>query len=67
MKVDVVNYIPTKDRSSAMKRFEAGELDSYDDMPTSSYRTEGEIRRYVHIAPYLGTYYYAIKTSEEQS
>ena len=28
VKIDVVNYIPTEDRSTAMKRFEAGELDS---------------------------------------
>jgi oligopeptide transport system substrate-binding protein len=34
VKIDTVNYIPTEDRSSAMKRFEAGELDSYDYLPT---------------------------------
>ena len=34
VKIDVVNYIPTEDRSTAMKRFEAGELDSNDDLPT---------------------------------
>ena len=34
VKLDVVNYIPTEDRSTAIKRFEAGELDSNDDMPT---------------------------------
>ena len=34
VKIDVVNFIPTEDRSTAMKRFEAGELDSNDDIPT---------------------------------
>ena len=34
VKIDIVNYIPTEDRSTALKRFEAGELDSNDDMPT---------------------------------
>ena len=34
VKIDVVNYIPTEDRSTAVKRFEAGELDSNDDVPT---------------------------------
>ncbi len=34
IKIDVINFIPTEDRSSAMKRYEAGELDSYDDLPT---------------------------------
>ena len=34
VKIDIVNYIPTEDRSTAIKRFEAGELDSNDDLPT---------------------------------
>ena len=34
VKIDIVNFIPTEDRSTAMKRFEAGELDSNDDIPT---------------------------------
>ena len=34
VKIDVVNYIPTEDRSTAMKRFEAGEIDTNDDIPT---------------------------------
>ena len=66
VKVDVVNYIPTEDRSSAMKRFEAGELDSYDDMPTEQLtELKAKFGDQVRIAPYLGTYYYAIKTSKE--
>src|SRR6266542_2143197 len=34
VKLDVVNYFPTEDRSTAMKRYEAGEIDSNDDIPT---------------------------------
>ena len=34
VKLDAVNFYPTEDRSTAMKRFEAGELDSNDDLPT---------------------------------
>ena len=34
VKLDAVNYYPTEDRSTALKRFEAGELDSNDDIPT---------------------------------
>ena len=46
VKIDVVNYIPTEDRSTAMKRFEAGELDSNDDIPTEQLdRPQGQIRR----------------------
>ena len=62
VKIDVVNYIPTEDRSTAMKRLEAGELDSNDDIPTEQL---AELRTkfgdQVHLGPYLGTYYYAFK------
>ena len=34
VKLDAVNFYPTKDSSTAMKRFEAGEIDSNDDLPT---------------------------------
>jgi oligopeptide transport system substrate-binding protein len=65
VKIDVVNYIPTEDRSSAMKRFEAGELDSYDDLPTEQLTDlKAKFGDQVSVAPYLGTYYYAIKTSK---
>jgi oligopeptide transport system substrate-binding protein len=65
VKIDVVNFIPTEDRSSAMKRFEAGELDSYDDLPTEQLTDlKAKFGDQIRIAPYLGTYYYAIKTDK---
>lgn len=65
VKVDVVNYIPTEDRSSAMKRFEAGEFDSYDDLPTEQLSDlKAKFGDQVRVGPYLGTYYYAIKTDK---
>jgi oligopeptide transport system substrate-binding protein len=64
--IDVVNYIPTEDRSAALKRYEAGELDSNDDLPTEQLE---EIRAkfgdQVRIAPYLGTYYYTFKVDKK--
>jgi oligopeptide transport system substrate-binding protein len=65
VKIDVVNYFPTEDRAAALKRYENGELDSNDDIPT-------EQRAYIdekfpgqfHNAPYLGSYYYAVKTDK---
>jgi oligopeptide transport system substrate-binding protein len=62
VKIDVVNYIPTEDRSAALKRFEAGELDSNDDIPTEqkSYIDE-KLKGQFYSAPYLGTYYYSVK------
>src|SRR5262245_13642071 len=66
VKIDVVNYIPTEDRSTAMKRFEAGELDSNDDIPTEQLGDlKAKLGDQIRVAPYLGTYYYAIKTDKE--
>jgi oligopeptide transport system substrate-binding protein len=65
VKIDVVNYIPTEDRSSAMKRFEAGEMDSYDDLPTEQLADlKAKFGDQVRVGPYLGTYYFAIKTDK---
>ena len=62
VKIDVVNYIPTEDRSTAMKRFEAGELDSNDDIPTEQLTDlKAKFGDQVHLGPYLGTYYYVYK------
>ncbi len=66
VKLDVVNYIPTEDRSTAIKRFEAGELDSNDDMPTEQLADlRAKFGDQVNIGPYLGTYYYAVKWDKE--
>jgi len=62
VKLDVVNYFPTEDRSTAIKRFEAGELDSNDDIPTEQLADlKAKFGDQLRIGPYLGTYYYAIK------
>ncbi len=66
VKIDVVNYIPTEDRSTAVKRFEAGELDSNDDVPTEQLSDlKAKFGDQLRIGAYLGTYYYAIKTDKE--
>ena len=65
VKIDTVNYIPTEDRSTAIKRFEAGELDTNDDIPTEQMdQLKGKFGDQLRIGPYLGTYYYAIKTDK---
>ena len=49
-----------------MKRFEAGELDSNDDLPTEQLADlRAKFGDQVHVGPYLGTYYYAIKLDKE--
>jgi oligopeptide transport system substrate-binding protein len=66
VKIDVVNYIPTEDRAAAMKRFEAGEFDSYNDLPTEQLKDlKAKFGDQVRVAPYLGTYYYAVKTDKK--
>jgi len=66
VKIDTVNYIPTEDRSTAVKRFDAGELDTNDDMPLEQLADlKTKFGDQVHIGPYLGTYYYAVKTDKE--
>ena len=63
--IDTVNYIPTEDRSTAMKRYEAGELDSNDDIPTEQLaELRAKFGDQVRLGPYLGTYYYAFKTDK---
>jgi len=65
VKIDVINFIPTEDRSSAMKRYEAGELDSYDDLPTEQLvELKAKFGDQIRVAPYLGSYYYAVKTDK---
>jgi oligopeptide transport system substrate-binding protein len=65
VKIDTVNFIPTEDRSTAMKRFEAGELDSNNDLPTEQLTDlKAKFGDQVKIGPYLGTYYYAFKITK---
>ncbi len=63
--LDTVNYYPTEDRSAAIKRFEAGELDMNDDFPTEQLADmKVKFGDQVKTGPYLGTYYYAFKTDK---
>ena len=64
--IDTVNFYPTEDRSTAIKRFEAGELDMNDDFPTEQLADiKAKFGEQVKIGPYLGTYYYAFKIPSE--
>jgi oligopeptide transport system substrate-binding protein len=65
VKIDTVNFIPTEDRSTAMKRFEAGELDSNSDLPTEQLADlKAKFGDQIRIGPYLGTYYYSFKLTK---
>jgi oligopeptide transport system substrate-binding protein len=66
VKLDVVNFIPTEDRSTAVKRFEAGEIEFNDDIPTEQMADlKAKFGDQLKFGPYLGTYYYAIRVDKE--
>ncbi|PNG27834.1 peptide ABC transporter substrate-binding protein [Methylocella silvestris] len=56
-------FIPLEDRSAALRRFMAGEIDSYDEVPVEEI---GFVRKNLpdalHLSPSLGGYYYALDT-----
>lgn len=67
VKLDQVVYIPFEDQTACLRRFEAGEIHSCSDIPADQMeyiksKLEGKYR----IAPYLGTFYFAIKTDKEE-
>jgi oligopeptide transport system substrate-binding protein len=65
VKIDSVNFIPTEDRSTAMKRFEAGELDSNNDLPTEQLTDlKAKFGDQINIGPYLGTFYFVFKITK---
>ena len=65
VKLDVVNYIPTEDRAAGIKRFEAGEVDSMNDMPTEQLADlKAKFGDQIHLTPQLGTYYYIFKSQK---
>ncbi|PTW62023.1 oligopeptide transport system substrate-binding protein [Breoghania corrubedonensis] len=65
VKIDRVIYYPMEDRSACVRRFEAGEIDSCSDLPTDQMASLREkFGDQVRTPPYLGTYYYAIRTDK---
>ena len=55
--------LPLEDRAAAIRRFEAGEIDSYSDAPADeiAYLSE-RFKDELHLAPSLGVYYFAFNT-----
>jgi oligopeptide transport system substrate-binding protein len=62
VKLDAVNFIPLEDRGAAVKRFEAGEVDSLNDFPTEQLKElQAKFGEQLSLTPQLGTYYYVFK------
>ncbi|WP_439648326.1 peptide ABC transporter substrate-binding protein [Acuticoccus kalidii] len=61
VKIDRVVFLPIEDRATCVRRFEAGEVHSCHDLPSEQIASLRErLGDQLHIAPYLGTYYYAL-------
>ncbi|WP_181705295.1 peptide ABC transporter substrate-binding protein [Chthonobacter rhizosphaerae] len=65
VQIDTVNYIPFEDRAACVRRFEAGEIDSCSDLPADQMaQLREKFGDQVRTPPYLGTYYFPIKTDK---
>lgn len=65
VKIDGVMFYPTKDTAAAIRRFEAGELHSNDDIPADQIKAlKTKFGDRIKLAPYLGTYYLAVNTKK---
>jgi oligopeptide transport system substrate-binding protein len=59
--IDAVSYHPTEDINSEYKRYRAGELDiTYEVPPVQIAQIRRERAAELHLAPYLGVYYYGL-------
>ncbi len=59
--IDTVTYYPTEDINSEYKRYRAGELDiTYEVPPVQIAQIRREHSAELHLAPYLGVYYYGL-------
>ncbi|MEP2707713.1 MAG: peptide ABC transporter substrate-binding protein [Roseibium sp.] len=66
VKIDTIFYYPTEDRGAALRRFQAGELHLSHDAPTEQVKfMREELGDQFRVAPYLGTYYYALNHEDE--
>jgi oligopeptide transport system substrate-binding protein len=64
--IDTIFYYPTEDRGSALRRFQAGEIHTNNDAPTEQVEfMREELGDQFRVAPYLGTYYYAVNHKDE--
>ena len=61
--LDGEEILPMEDRSAALRRFMAGEIDSYDDVPVDQIAwVRAHLGAAFRVAPELGSYFYALDT-----
>lgn len=66
VKIDRVEYLPIEERATCLRRFEAGEVHSCQEVPREQLASIKErLGDQLHVAPYLGTYYYAVNSAKK--
>jgi len=65
VKIDTVMYYPTSDFAAMVRRYEAGELDTTDDLPADQMKSIKErFGKQVQLGPWLGVWYLVINSSK---
>ncbi|MCB8821192.1 peptide ABC transporter substrate-binding protein [Microvirga rosea] len=65
VKIDTVMFYPTPDFAAMVRRYEAGELDTTDDVPADQMKSLKErFKDQVRLGPYLGTWFLVVNTSK---
>jgi oligopeptide transport system substrate-binding protein len=63
--IDRIEWIPFEERATCVRRFEAGEVLACSDFPAEQAKSLQErLGDQVRLAPYLGTYYYALNSQK---
>jgi oligopeptide transport system substrate-binding protein len=65
VQIDTVNYIPSPNLAAAVRRYQAGELDSLSDVPADQIKSLKErFGSQVVLGPYLGTWVLVVNTAK---
>ena len=66
VKIDTQIIYSMEDRAAALRRFQAGEIHTYTDVPTDQMKFIREtLKDQFKTAPYLGTYYFVFNTAKK--
>ncbi|MBL0404619.1 peptide ABC transporter substrate-binding protein [Microvirga aerilata] len=65
VQIETVNYFPTSDFAAMVRRYEAGELDTTDDVPADQMKSLKErFKDQVQVGPWSGTWYFIVNSSK---
>ena len=66
VRIDREIFYPLEDRSAALRRFQAGEIHTYNDVPADQIKFIREtLKDQFRLAPFLGTYYFVFNTRKK--